>query len=208
MKKFRDLEIFLNGVDRDEAFQAITDACGEHWKRSYDKEADTARFTPGTVYAFEHVEGDSLEHAGLVIMEKESNTWYVPNIVPLGKGRFSYGEYNNLAKDFAENILKTASLSVPFKYELSKETISDVEILGERPAKLLKTFSATANKSTGSSHPSDQKRWFAFLYSVEGMEVYAEDVEKILLEQGWSEKYALKLAIQFEFSQALLAYGK
>lgn len=141
-------------------------------------------------------------------MKKEGNTWYVPNIVPLGKGRLSYDEYNNLAKDFAENILKTASLSVPFKYELSKETISDVEILGERPAKLLRTFSDIANKSTGSSHPADQKRWFAFLYSVEDKKIYADDVERILLEQGWSEKYALELAIQFEFSQALLTYGK
>ncbi len=208
MKKFRDLYIYLDEIDKDEAFKAITDSCGQFWERSYDKEDNTARFAPGSIFAFEYIEGGSLEHAGLVIMKKEGSTWYVPNIVPLGQGHFSYDEYNSLAKDFAENVLRKAMLTVPFNIELSKETISDIEILGERSAKLLKTFSATANKSTGSSHPSDQRRWFAFLYSIEDKEIYADDIERLLLEQGWGEKFALKLAIEFEFSQALLAYGE
>lgn len=208
MKQFRDLDIFLENEDEDEAFKAITDSCGQYWKRAYDKEEASARFVPNSTYAFEHAEGDSLEHAGLVVMKKENNAWYVPNIVPLGKGKFSYDEYNNIAEDFANNVLKKATLIVPFKFELSKDTVSDIDILGERSAKLLKIFSATANKSTGSSHPSDQKRWFSFLYSVQGKNIYSDDIEKILIEQGWSEKFALKLAIQFEFSQALLAYGK
>ncbi|OQX09844.1 MAG: hypothetical protein BWK73_21755 [Thiothrix lacustris] len=208
MIRFRDVFIHLDHLDEREVFEEITKSCNEFWERAYEKEKNM-HIISKSGYCFEHKEEDSLPAAGLVILNKENNTWYIPNIVPLKKGKLSYDEYNDLAENFTKTILQKAQEKYSFNVELTSDSITSEEILGEESAKLLKKFSNLANKSTGSSHPSDQKRWFDFIYSVSlSKEVYADQVEKILIEHGWSEDYADKLALEFEFAQALISHKR
>jgi len=208
MKKFRDIFIHLDHLNEQEVFDEITKSCNDIWERAYEKEKNMHLLSKKGYY-FEHKEKDFLPAAGLAILNKESNIWYVPNIIPLKKGNLSYEEYNNLAENFTKTILQEAKKKYNFKIELTSDSITSEEILGEMPAKLLSNFSNLANKSTGSSHPSDQKRWFDFIYSIGiSEEVYADQVEKILIEQGWSEDYAAELALEFEFAQALLSHRR
>ncbi|TOO32012.1 hypothetical protein, partial [Vibrio parahaemolyticus] len=59
-----------------------------------------------------------------------------------------------------------------------------------------------------SSHPSDQKRWFAFILETckQNKYVNSSDLARVLCEQGWSENSAQKLVIEYEFARDLITY--
>ena len=74
-------------------------------------------------------------------------------------------------------------------------------------ADALRRFSAAANKATGSSHPLDRTRWFAFLLSVHGVtpSLDADRLARWLVEvEGWSDDKAHDLVVEYEFGLALL----
>ena len=49
--------------------------------------------------------------------------------------------------------------------EISKRERPITHWTSQEAADALRMFSVGANKSTGSSHPSDQERWFQFLFA-------------------------------------------
>ena len=71
----------------------------------------------------------------------------------------------------------------------------------------LKRFSSLANKSTGSSHPLDQKRGFEFLILAHNAhdKLDVNLVIYTLRELGWSEERAIELGLEFEFAESLLS---
>ena len=209
MKTFQDLYIHLNGFDMETLADLFTKQCNEFWTRAIDREKDAASIGE-KAYCFERSEGGELRNAGLTLFEKIHDVWYVPNIVPIESGQLSYEEYNNLLTDFTNFIVKPVIEELTVSIELTKDQIFLEDITGEEIAGLLKTFSSLANKSTGSSHPLDKKRWFTFIYAVNKADVtvYTDILERTLVEQGWSEESSNKLAIEFELSQDLLNYVK
>ena len=74
------------------------------------------------------------------------------------------------------------------------------EIVSAATARKLRGFSMSANKSTGTSHPSDAVRWHEFVVSViiNKDKISIDLLKKWLIEDGWSEVLAVELAIQFE----------
>ena len=89
----------------------------------------------------------------------------VCNIVPLQKNQLTIDEYNQLLDLFYNDIAKVYG-----------ETHKDIKIVGpssdqfdpldyisEEALKKLTLFCNAANKSTGSSHPCDEERWFDFV---------------------------------------------
>lgn len=73
----------------------------------------------------------------------------------------------------------------------------------------LRRFSGAANKSTGASHPSDERRWFDFIVAVHraGDKLDAARLARWLHEaEGWDEDSAHKLAGNYETSLALLTH--
>lgn len=75
---------------------------------------------------------------------------------------------------------------------------------------VLESFSRLANKSTLAGHPSDEKRWFRFLYLAHktNKQIDVELVIKSLKDLGWSDDAAYRLGLQFEFAQSLLSFIK
>jgi hypothetical protein len=209
MKTFQDLYIHLNGFEMEALVDLFTKQCNEYWMRAIDREKKSESLGE-KAYCFEHSESGGLRNAGLTLFEKSHDVWYVPNIVPIESGQLSYDEYNNLLTDFTNSIVKPVIEDLPVSIELTKDQIFLEDITGEEIAGLLKKFSALANKSTGSSHPLDKKRWFAFIYAVNKAEatVHTDILERTLVEQGWSEESSNELAIEFEFAQDLLNYAK
>ena len=83
------------------------------------------------------------------------------------------------------------------------------EWVSDETAEKLHTFSACANKSTGSSHPMDETRWYAFLMAThtERSSLAPESLRRWLQEEeGWDEDHAWKLSIEYETARSLFTY--
>ena len=208
MKKFQDLYIDLNGQSIEILIEQLTQNCGDNWRRAFERE-ENAKYFNEKAFAFEYI-GNALPKAGLTVFEKEQGIWYVPNIVPVSPGQLSTNEYNKLLVNFKETLIEPGIRETSISIELTKDEVFIEDILGEDAANALKQFSVSANKSTGYSHPCDEKRWFRFLIAAQksGKRLYSDILEATLIEQGWSEEWAYKLASQFEYSEELLDFIK
>lgn len=207
MKVFRDLYVRLNGFKIEDLIELFTNNCGDHWRRALDREND-AGILGEKAFSFEHLLGDGLERAGLSFFQKEDDTWYVPNIIPLESGQLSHEQYNKLLNNFLENIVRPSITGLDVTAELSDDELFLNDVVGEEIASLLHKFSVLANKSTGSSHPCDRNRWFDFIIAVQRKH-FSLDTDLLihtLIEEGWSEEWAHDLAIEYEFAIGLLDY--
>lgn len=153
----------------------------------------------------------------------------VNNIVPLKKSKLSIDEYNNVLRLFYNEIIR------PYKEhhfdidisQLTDDIFDPRTVISEEALKKLKVFCAAANKSTGSSHPCDQERWFDFIcQTVDDDRIFDSDTLARFLqdksywgkrEEGfhgamgafaWDEEHAWQLASEYESACELLQYYK
>lgn len=135
--------------------------------------------------------------------------YYVPNIVPMEMGSLTYRQYNAALTKFIEYIVEPVASQFGFAIGKtnSSQTLEDWVALDT--ALKLRRFSLAANKSTGASHPMDQRRWFDFLIAAhrEQGTLDASQLGRWLMEvEGWDEDIAHKLAGDFENGLALLSH--
>lgn len=211
MKTFRNLNIDLNGHDIESFIEQLTQNCGENWKRAFERE-ENAKYFKEKAFCFEYKGNNELPAAGLTLFENDEGTWYVPNIVPIESSQLSIDEYNKLLIDFKNSLIDPVAQKTSIRVELTTDKVFLEDIVGKEAADALKIFSGCANKSTGNSHPCDKKRWFEFLLAAKEStkksekKLYSDILEATLIEQGWSEEWADKLALDFEYSQDLLDF--
>lgn len=205
MKKFQDLFLQLNGTDINSLVDSLTQHCNSLWKRRPDKEDGAGGYRP---YCFESVGNESLAAAALFLYEKASGVWYVSNIVPTVERELSYEQYNSLLRDFASNVVTPAIEELTVIADLTTDEISISSVAGQSVEEALRRFSNLANKSTGTSHPYDQKRWFEFVAMAykSSNELSADLVIRTLVEFGWPEDMAFELGIKYEYAIDLLTH--
>ena len=177
--------------------------------------------------------GNQAPHAEVSIYYGK-NTWregYVQlcNIVPLEKSQLTIDEYNKLLELFYIDVVK--------KYGETHEHIKIVgpssdrfeplEYITEKALKKLILFCNSANKSTGSSHPADEERWFDFICQTvdDGKTFACDDLYRFLMDEeywgkkedgflgvigefAWDEQKAEKLAYEYENYVRILKYYK
>lgn len=207
MKTFKDVYIKVGEAGIVDYIKDVTAGLEQPWKRAYENE-ENSKYLGEVAFCFQR-EGDSaLPAAGLSIFQKGGNTWYIPNVVPIESGQLSYEEYNEIITEFYNSCLVPTSKKRDIAVDISTGELDDEDIVGESSAKLLKAFSSCANKSTGSSHPLDRKRWFTFLVEASKSqdEIDTGDLKRLLQQQGWSEELALDLVIEFEFGRELIKH--
>ncbi|WP_407579566.1 hypothetical protein [Citrobacter koseri] len=207
MQTFKDVFIKLGDKSIIDFISNVTDNVTAYWSRAYENE-ENSKYLGEIAFSFKRSGDSILPDAGLSIFQKENNIWYIPNVVPLEKGQLNYDEYNKIITDFYNSCLKPVALELKIDVEITSDSITTEDIVGVEAGNLLKQFSSLANKSTGSSHPNDQERWFAFIVETCKKDKYvnASDLVRVLCEQGWSEDSAHKLAIEYEFARDLIAY--
>ncbi len=133
----------------------------------------------------------------------------MPNIVPLEPGNLTYAQYNSVLDDFIKRIAGPIVEKPGFEISATEAEQTLEDWISADAALKLRRFPGAANKSTGASHPSDERRWFDFIVSVHrsGDRLYADQLARWLCEaDGWSEDTAHRLAGDYEGSLALLKY--
>lgn len=151
----------------------------------------------------------------------------VGNIVPLEKSSLSIDEYNSVLKKFNRDIIE------PYKRhsniikisELTNDEFDPLTMISEAALKKLKIFCNAANKSTGSSHPCDQERWYDFICQTveDGRMFDYETLARFLQDESywgkketgnfigmgssaWDSKHAYELAGEYESACSILNY--
>lgn len=153
----------------------------------------------------------------------------VGNIIPIEKNELTVEEYNSVLLNFYESVIK------PYKeknhgieiLEPSDDIFNPREIISEHALQYLENFCNCANKSTGSSHPEDQKRWFKFVcQTVDDNMMFdsttlanflqdenywgkkEDDFIGVMGDFAWDEEQAWELASEYEELCAILKYYK
>lgn len=180
------------------------------WRIDLEKSAEVARYSGASndVLLFRCEASNDHPSAGLTLWGTDDG-YYVPNIVPMQNGNLTFSEYNAVLTSFFSYIVKPAALKVGFEVEVTNPKRDIDDWLSPDAVIKLRSFSGAANKSTGASHPMDERRWFDFLISVHRSEknLSSDILARWLHEaEGWDEQTAHELAGDFENSLSLLTH--
>ncbi|GGZ32879.1 hypothetical protein [Asticcacaulis endophyticus] len=210
LEVFQDMTIRGPTPNKPALRAALVAAAVDPWSIDLERSAAVARdaVTSDDVVLFRRDADQDHPGAGLTLWGTQDG-YYVPNIIPLEMGSLSFTQYNAVLMDFITRI--AAPVATKFGFTISTteplQTIDDW--LTPDAALKLRRFSGAANKSSGASHPMDQRRWFDFLVAAHrgGNSPGPDRLARWLHEaEGWDEDSAHNLAGDFESSMALLAY--
>ena len=191
-----------------------------------------ARKTGWENYLFFDYCGKDVDNASVSIYlgdNIEKGEIRVGNIVPMKKNELSVDEYNKVLLKFyyvIVNLYKDSNLELDIS-QLTDDIFNPATIISKEALRKLELFCNSANKSTGSTHPYDQERWFDFIcQTVDDNKVFDYDTLANFLKDkdywgtkpdgyigvvgkyAWDENKAYELASEYEILCAILQYYK
>ncbi len=167
-------------------------------------------FGDKSLLVFERDSSGGLPASG-VAMLIDGEKAEVVNIVPLEKSQLSAKEYNAVLVELTRTAIEPAAVGLGLKCELTDDLKPFTAWVSPEAGDALRRFSILANHGTGSSHPLDRERWFAFLLCChrDRCELDTDMLQRWLMEQGdWSFERASDLAIEYEFGRGLLKFAE
>lgn len=208
---YSDLVLHVPTDERPTAIEALKLAAKPPWTFDPERSEELQRNVVGdeATLAFSRAATEDFPAAGLSIW-RHAEGFYVPNVVPTAMGQLTYAQYNGILADFAERVVQPVADAGGYRLELTPGRQSLTDWVSEDVARKLSAFSSLANKSTGSSHPSDERRWFAFIVAahrtdadldVDRLARWLQEVER------WDEDSAHSLAGRYEWARSLLKFA-
>jgi hypothetical protein len=206
---FRDLDIEAPAPTlRQLGDQLETTLPATRWERDRKKEADMTAAISGADQAIVFIRKPDADLPGgslsLVVTADEAR---VGNVVPLKLGQLTMAEYNAILEDFLTSGLQPLAAKLGLRLQTTAGIRPITDWLSEAAAEKLRRFSVAANQSTGSSHPSDYKRWLSFIIQAhrDGCALNAPLLRRWLQEvEHWPEDQAASLASEYDFGRDLL----
>ena len=199
---FQDMSLTFPEDERTKFRESLQQCARAPWRHAEEKEESLTQ----DVMVFERAPEDAIPASGLVLWGK-SHGYDVVNIIPLEVDELGVTVYNNVLDDFLQRVVKPASCNSTFHVKLGKREQCITDWISQEAGNALHRFSVTANKSTGSSHPSDRSRWFEFLFAVHraGGDLDTDLLGRWLNEvEDWPREVVDDLIIQYEYGLALL----
>lgn len=199
---FQDLSLNFREEYRMEIRQILRSCAKTPWHHAEKIEKEITEDT----MVFERESGDDLPNPDLTLWA-EPYGYKVVNIVSLEIDNMGMSVYNDVLNDFLNRIVKPASKNADFRIKIKPRMQSITDWTSQKSADALHRFSVLANKSTGSSHSSDQKRWFQFLLSARRTRrrLSPHLLRRWLVEvEGWQSEVAESLVMEYEYGMDLL----
>ncbi|MBO6573163.1 MAG: hypothetical protein JJ958_12060 [Balneola sp.] len=128
------------------------------------------------------------------------------NIIPLIGNSLTYDQYNFLINEFNDKFIINLAAKYNGNVKISDPEKKLINTIGEDAYKALESFSHSANKTTGNTHPFDFKRWCDFIFIIfrKKIELNVDELIVWLEENGWDSDMANRLGLEFEYSLNLL----
>ena len=211
MEIFRELSIRGTPEQFHSAVEQIDRSSKNGWfhDRVQEKRLNALTLRTEPTFCFSCTQTQERPAATIFLTKNESGQFYASNVVPMDKHQLSNGEYNGILLEFVEQFAGLFE-SLGLKLELTNSTATLDRWLTRDAAEKLRTFSATANRGTGSAHPRDRERWHAFVVaaSQDANSLDAYTLRRWLTEiEGWSPEDADQLAGEYEFGRELLSFA-
>jgi hypothetical protein len=205
---YRDMTLHGPVAKKAELRSALIAAAASPWRFDVERSAEVMgqTVTSDDVLIFRCEPNNGIPAVGLTLWETEDG-YYVPNIVPVEMGNLTYRQYNAALDDFIVRIVEPIAQKFDFAVNATDSSQSLEDWVSSDTAVKLRRFSA--NKSTGASHPMDERRWFDFVVAVHRAndKLDPSKLARWLNEaEGWDDDAAHKLAGDFENGLALLAH--
>jgi hypothetical protein len=201
-------ELYLRHPGGQDAVRAAVLANLDNGWLHAPKREDRSQLSPRQdLLALERVDAPGIPGVSLWMFSEEDGSYKVSNIVPLKSGELGVAGYNAALNDFLQSVVEPACESEPLTAAVTGASVSIDDWAGEPSAKALKSFSALANKSTGRSHPMDEKRWLLFLLEAHRAKsmLGSDQLARWLIEtERWPLKIAYELASEYDLSRTLL----
>lgn len=213
MEVFRDLYIVASADEMAAAVARIEKDMPRGWAR--DKVMEERALSGSLVlnrlaYSFA-CEADGPRSAAIVVLaQKDPATFFVSNIVPRERHQLSHAQYNAVLEDFYSRVFKPYADNAGLRCELTGPEVGLEHWMSQETAELLRSFSTLANRGTGSSHPTDKKRWNDFVLSAyrTGSTLDSSTLARWLIEaEDWPPPIAEQLALEYEYGRELLAFA-
>jgi hypothetical protein len=210
MKVFRDMIISGDEATLRNVVCAIEARLASGWIRDRTTEERIRPAVPGTSMYCIAAPVDSTRPAAVLwlALNPIQHCLSVTNIIPTQTIQLSIPTYNAILEEFYARFASPAADEMNATHELTKDNVEIEDWAGKRAANLLRAFAGSANKSTGSAHPLDRKRWEAFLVAAhrDHAKLSAGELQRWLVEvEHWPEDVAADLAIEYEQGRSLLA---
>lgn len=207
---FRDLNLRGPDAKRPGLRDALINEAKAPWFFEPKKSEEMQQYARDSedILVFRRAEGGTCRAAGLTLWGTPDG-YYVPNIVPIEPGRLTHDEYNAILDDFITAVASPIVAQFDFVIDASVGQQGLDDWLSPDVAEMLRRFSVLANKSTGSSHPMDRDRWFAFVVGIHrtGADFDGEKLARWLHEvERWDEDSAHELSAEYENYLDLLKY--
>ncbi|MFG6433707.1 hypothetical protein [Roseateles sp. LYH14W] len=177
------------------------------WSHEPEREEKSAALGNDDMLALERAATPNLPGVSLWMFSAKDASYKVSNIVPSKSGELGVAGYNAALQHFIQSVIQPASESTPLTFEVTGALQSIEDWAGDACAKALKTFSSLANKSTGRTHPMDEKRWLLFLLVAhrEKSTLESDRLARWLIEtESWPLEIAYELASEYDLSRTLL----
>ncbi len=209
VKVYRELEVKGHPDTLRSIIASMAHRLHSGWSRDREAELALREASPSAMYCFACAQSATLPPSRLWLVLEQSGTLYVSNIVPLRQSQLSYDEYNDVLMDFYQTLVAPAAADLDVIVHITDAERDIASWLGEEAAALLRQFALTANKSTGTAHPNDRRRWDAFLVAAHRNRVPLDTtiLKRWLVEcEGWPDQVASDLALEYESGRSLLEY--
>lgn len=212
METFQKLKILVPEKDKDFFFVRLTDEVeSSKWKirndlvNNYKK--NTFSSSKNVLCAeSEKYNFNNKKIQGLLWLWDYNGFYEVFNIIPVETRHLEFKEYNFIVNKFYELFIVDLANQFNATVTLTKPEKLLIDTIGSEAFQSLKSFSSIANKSTGNTHPYDFERWCEFVFIIfrKSIDLSTTELEAWLIENGWSDDMASKLALDFEYSISLL----
>jgi hypothetical protein len=198
---FRDLYFVGGDLQFDRIAESIDSLITTPWSR--DSEVENTR---GHYLVYRRDE-DGANRALRLFLSPVSGKARVTNVVPINRPRLSMADYNDAVVEFVDRFARSAAANLVLDLQLGSDQIDLRHDLDAGTIAALQEFSEGANRSTGSSHPMDLDRWYAFILKLHhsNARVSAEVLGQWLQLDGWDDdEIVADLQSEFEFAMGLL----
>lgn len=207
MKTFGDVHVTLRTLSPTAFADRAEAAATNGWTLDRSKYDELRSVGGQSWFTFPLTNHPTLPPSLLFLSLKPDGTLAVSNVIPAAVGQLDYDEYNAILKSFCDDVLSKIQPPESIDFSLTGTTIDLSVRLPADVFERLQLFSDWANKSTGSSHPSDRDRWMDFIIAAANCPdaLDSHTLERWLVEEGqWGAEEAEELAVEYEFGCQLL----
>lgn len=225
MKTYCELYFTGNRTSLEKFITEIQSYAHGEWNASIEQKM-------GTPWIAFNYHGNAVDRASVCISLHNldsTNELHVTNIVPLEKQKLNIDEYNNVLREFYKDIVlpyKTTHHDINIS-QVTDDIFDPKSIISEEALEKLTLFCNAANKSTGSSHPCDQERWYDFIcqtvdddkiFDFTTLAQFLQDEDYwgkkdpdylgVMGHFAWDKDSAEELASEYESACSILQYYK